>query len=93
MADKITEGDIVEVRYLDIYEESEWISLETARTKSAPTGKVQGQLVSQDDKSLLLAKMIIVVDGKVEMSYIIIPTKVITSMRLLEEAEIDDFKD
>jgi hypothetical protein len=91
MADKITEGDIIEVRYLDMYEESDWTPLSLIRLKQCPAGKVQGTLLSEDEDCMRILKMIIV-NGAIEASYVLIPKKpIITSVRRIEEAEIDDF--
>ena len=90
---QITEGDIVEVRFLDIYEDSDWTSIDTIRTKRAPSGKLQGHYLNQDNETLRILKMLILTSFKtIEASYILIPIKIITSIRLIEEAEIDDFQ-
>lgn len=91
MTDEITEGDFIEIRFLDIYEDSEWTPIETIKIRQAPPGKVSGNYLNEDEKTLRLLKMIIV-NGATEASYVLIPQAIITSRRKIEEAEIDDFR-
>jgi len=86
---KVTEGDLVEVRFIDLLEVNEWTDLRNIRIAQAPQCKIAGYYLNEDDKVIRLVNFISE-DG--QSSYVIIPKGVITMpISKVEESEIDDF--
>ena len=87
----ISEGDLIEVRFYDICQDSDWQSLDSIRRKRAPRGKAAGYFLEANEERLVLLSMVIV-NGRTEASDITFPVQIIISVRRIEEAEIDDFR-
>lgn len=83
-------GDIVEVKFFDIEDDNSWISLKKAENAKPILCKSTGYLLKETDKYITI---ISVVSEDAGCGYrLTIPRGVIAEpIRLVEEAEIDDF--
>lgn len=82
------QGDLIEVRFLDIHETSDWTDVKKAVVDTPTKCKVTGYFICEDDELLKVALM---VNNLNEVSYTVIPRGVIQDIRKIEDAELQDF--
>jgi len=92
MKDSYTEGDIVEVRFSDVRQSSEWVRIELIPVISPTPAKTVGWFLGEDDKCIRILTMICRDEEGTEASPAVIPKGLIDSINLIQESEIDDFE-
>ena len=83
----ISEGDLVEIRFIDLLEVSEWTEIRSIRTTMPPKCKLIGHYLNESDG---VVRVINFISDDLNASYTLIPRGVISSITKIEEGEIDD---
>ena len=89
-AEKYSQGDLVEVRFLDIKDYNNWTPLKDVLDEPVPECKLPCHYINEDDKVVRVAMM---TSSDKDITYAIFPKGVILSVRKIEEAELFDFED
>jgi hypothetical protein len=85
-----TEGDIVEIRFHDIQQISNWTPLDLAKKDTPPICKMVGYLLEETSDTVIVACG---VSNDGEGDYWILPHGCVISIRKVEEAELNDFQE
>lgn len=88
---KYTEGDIVEIRCVDIEQDSSWSTIESVRKVKPPPVKAVGYFLKEDNSSVTILSMYVRSSGNEEASYIVFPKELVKSIERIQESELDDF--
>ena len=86
-----TEGDIVEVRCVDIVQNSSWRSLDTIRRQQPPRIKAVGYFLKETDEYIILLAMYLRDDGDEDAGYMLFPKGIVKSIERIQESELNDF--
>jgi len=89
---KYSEGDIVEVRFSDVRQSSEWIRIELIPMMTPTPAKTIGYFLGEDEKCIRIVTMVCKDEEGAEASPVVIPKGLIDSINLIQESEIDDFE-
>jgi len=85
-----TEGDIVEVRCVDISQCSSWRSVKSIRRVKLSPIKAVGYLLREDAESITILTMYLKDDEDEDAGYIIFPKSIVKSVERIQESELDD---
>jgi len=86
-----TEGDIIEVRCVDVSECSSWRSVKSIRKVKPPPIKAVGYFLREDDMSITILTMYLKDDEDEDAGYIIFPKSIVKSVERIQESELNDF--
>lgn len=86
-----TEGDIVEVRCVDITQCSSWRTVISIRTTKPPPIKAVGYFLKEDDDCIILLSVYLKDDEDEDAGFILFPRCIVKSVERIQESELDDF--
>lgn len=84
----ITRGDMVEIRWADAIDESDWVNIDVAEIDKPRKTKSIGYFINEDDECVRIAYSV-AEDG--DISYEVLPKGMVKDIRKIEDGEMIDF--
>lgn len=85
------EGDIVEVRCIDITQCSSWRTVKSIRASKPPPIKAVGYFLKEDDEYIVILSMYLKDDEDEDAGFMLFPKGIVKSVERIQESELDDF--